>query len=181
MVFRAGDRTRRHVTQFYFGCIGDMANAPLQLHPEKKKLFLYVRDQQIFTRCCFFLLSLAGLLFFLPLPNCDFFLLQSQKISPNQFADLFTENFTLFHRCRLTHTHTHVRGRDSSTEKYTPRNGHDRNSSYKGSQTVSHALIQIVAGRCCTLPRRVDPFFFAAVETDCKKMVTTRWWLKQIR
>lgn len=109
---------------FGFGCIGerDMVNAPLQRHP-KKKLFLYVRDQQIFTRCCFFFPSLAGLLFFLPLTNCDFFLLQSQKNSPNQFADLFIENLALF-RCRLTHTHTHVRGRNSSTEN-THREKHD--------------------------------------------------------
>lgn len=143
----------------------------------KKKLFLYVRDQQIFTRCCFFFPSLAGLLFFLPLTNCDFFLLQSQKISPNQFADLFIENLALF-RCRLTHTHTHVRGRNSSTEN-THREKHDPdpvtwNSSYKGSQTRSPThRYQIVAGRSvgCTLPRALIRFFAAVKQLDCKK-----WW-----
>lgn len=127
--------------------IGEMANAPLlTAHTERKKLFLYVRE----TNRGFFFST------FLPLPNCDFFL-QSQKISPNQFADLFIENLALLFRS--THSHTHVRGDidGKRTEKTIPSRGK--------LHRTNRTLPQVVVGR---MHFAADPlFFFCRI---CKKL-----------
>lgn len=170
MVFRAA--IEPVVTSRNFGSVvlvRDMANRTLHNYTQKKTFPLCARPTDIHTMLL--LLSFVSCLpFFLPLPNCDFFPLQSQKISPNQFADLFIENLALFFGVdSLTHTRTYAVA-THRRKKCTPRKRHDpdQNSSYKGSQMISHARNQIVAGRL-HFARRVNPLFCAALETDCKK------------
>lgn len=127
--------------------IGEMANAPLLTAHTEKKLFLYVRE----TNRGFAAASSSSSCTFLPLPNCDFFL-QSQKISPNQFADLFIENLAL-PLIRSTHSHTHVRGDiDGKTHR-----ANDpvpwKTSSQKSDTSAGSSWVG------CTLPRIRCSFF----------------------
>lgn len=124
----SSNRTR-HVTQLCFRCIGEIyGEAPLQLHSEKKT-FPLCAQRAAFTRRCFFFLSFL-FAFYVPLPNCDFFLHQSQFFSLNQFADLFIENLTL-----SVSTHSHTRMYAVATRR---KNTHRerKNDSDRKSKTV---------------------------------------------
>lgn len=129
--------------------IGEMANAPLLTAHTEKKLFLYVRE----TNRGFAAASSSSFTCtFLPLPNCDFFL-QSQKISPNQFADLFIENLALpFDSVdSLSHTRTRRHRRKNTPSKTIPSRGKLRRR--------NRTLPQVRRGVGCTLPRIRCSFF----------------------
>lgn len=126
-----------------------MANAPLLTAHTEKKLFLYVRET---NRGFAAASSSSSTCTFLPLPNCDFFL-QSQKISPNQFADLFIENLAL-PLIRSTHSHTHVRG-DIDGKTHRAKRIPSRGKLRRRNRT----LPQVRRGVGCTLPRIRCSFF----------------------
>lgn len=129
--------------------IGEMANAPLLTAHTEKKLFLYVRET---NRGFAAASSSSSTCTFLPLPNCDFFL-QSQKISPNQFADLFIENLALpFDSVdSLSHTRTRRHRRKNTPSKTIPSRGKLRRR--------NRTLPQVRRGVGCTLPRIRCSFF----------------------
>lgn len=108
-----------------------------------------------------------------------FFLSKSQKISPNQFADLFIRKFSPFYCIRdvdsLTHTRTYAVATHRRKKMHTEKKNQDtipiETTSYKERRSSHAHGIFTDRNRSvgCTFARRVNSLFFAAPETDCKK------------
>lgn len=154
--------------------------------PKKKTFPLCARPTDIHTMLL--LLSFASWFAFLPTAY-KLRLFSSPK--PKKFAKSICwplhRKFSPF--SVSTHSHTHARTRSQLIDgKYTPRKTRSRSRNLKFvvqriADTVSHAQI---SNRSRSVGRmhfaaRVDPLFCSSKTTGLQKMVTTRWWLKQIR